>query len=47
MQQIALIANRYRLIEQIDSGGFSQIYRALDLKTDREVAVKMLRQEDA
>ena len=47
MQQIALIANRYRLIEQIDSGGFSQIYRALDLKTDREVAVKMLRQEYA
>ena len=40
-----LLANRYQLIEQIDSGGTSYIYKALDVKNNRIVAIKMLKPE--
>jgi eukaryotic-like serine/threonine-protein kinase len=37
-----LIAGRYRLELRIAAGGFGAIYRALDLATDRDVALKLL-----
>lgn len=35
----------FQVLEVIAQGGFGQIYRALDLKLDREVAIKFLRNE--
>lgn len=40
-----LLAGRYRLIEQIDSGGSAYIYKAMDEKTKQIVAVKVLKPE--
>lgn len=40
-----LLAGRYRLVEQIDSGGTAYIYRAVDERTGETVAVKMLKDE--
>ncbi len=40
-----LLAGRYRLLEQIDSGGTSYIFRARDEMTDGIVAVKILKPE--
>jgi serine/threonine-protein kinase len=40
-----LIANRYRLGEIIGRGGMATIYRAHDTRTDRVVALKLLRPE--
>src|SRR5580704_6298377 len=37
-----LVAGRYRLELRIAAGGFGAIYRALDLATDRDVALKLL-----
>jgi serine/threonine-protein kinase len=34
--------DRYRLIEQVGTGGMSQVYKAWDTMLDREVAVKLL-----
>ena len=34
--------NRYLVLEQIDSGGTSKIYKATDTRLEREVAVKIL-----
>lgn len=36
-----VLANRYRLDELLGRGGFGQVYRAFDLKLERQVAVKM------
>jgi len=38
-----LVLNRYELIERIGSGGFSTVYRAVDHKMGREVAIKAVR----
>ncbi len=38
-----LLNNRYRLIEQVGSGGMAIIYRAQDMELNRQVAVKILR----
>jgi serine/threonine protein kinase len=40
-----MLANRYRLREQIGAGGVGQVWRAADEVLDREVAVKLLRPE--
>ena len=41
----APLSGRYELEEIVGSGGMSVVYRAWDLKSDREVAVKVLRFE--
>ncbi|MEG1393051.1 MAG: protein kinase [Christensenellaceae bacterium] len=40
-----LLAGRYRLIEQIDSGGSAYIYKAFDERAKQIVAVKVLKPE--
>ena len=40
-----ILADRYRLIEQIGIGGMAIVYRAYDQRTGRDVAVKVLRPE--
>jgi serine/threonine protein kinase/beta-lactam-binding protein with PASTA domain len=40
-----LLAKRYRLLEQIDSGGSAYIYKAMDEITKQIVAVKVLKPE--
>ena len=40
-----ILADRYRLIEQIGMGGMAIVYRAVDLRTGHNVAVKVLRPE--
>jgi len=40
-----ILNNRYQLLDRIGSGGMSTIYRALDLTLERNVAVKVLREE--
>ncbi len=39
----ALLAGRYRLIEQIGRGGFGTVFRGTDLDLGRDVAVKLMR----
>ncbi len=40
-----ILANRYRLTEQIGMGGMAIVYKAIDLRTGHNVAVKILRPE--
>ena len=37
-----VLAGRYRLLERIDRGGTAEVWRARDLRLDRDVAVKIL-----
>src|SRR5256885_14534058 len=37
-----LLADRYRLTERIDRGGTAEVWRARDLRLDRDVAGKIL-----
>lgn len=41
------LADRYRIDKEIGRGGMSVVYRAYDLRHDRQVAVKVLRSEVA
>jgi len=40
-----LLSGRYRLLEVIGSGGMAVVYRAEDIRTNKPVAVKFLKQE--
>ena len=40
-----ILANRYRLTEQIGMGGMAIVYKAVDMRTGHNVAVKVLRPE--
>lgn len=40
-----VINNRYNILDEIDSGGTSNVYRAFDNETNREVALKILKSE--
>ena len=40
-----ILADRYRLVEQIGMGGMAIVYKAVDLRTGHNVAVKVLRPE--
>ena len=40
-----ILADRYRLTEQIGMGGMAIVYKAIDLRTGHNVAVKVLRPE--
>ena len=37
-----ILADRYRLVERIDRGGTAEVWRARDLRLERDVAVKVL-----
>ena len=41
------LADRYEIIEQIGTGGMADVYLALDLILDRQVAVKILKDDSA
>lgn len=42
-----IIDDRYKIIESLGEGGMAIVYKAHDLITDKDVAVKMMRQETA
>ena len=45
MTEQKILAGRYRLTEQIGMGGMAIVYKAVDLRTGHNVAVKVLRPE--
>ena len=42
-----IVDDRYKILSQLGSGGMAVVYRAHDLITDKDVAVKMMRKETA
>ena len=40
-----IIGDRYEIQEKIGTGGTADVYRALDRKLNRTVAIKVLKQE--
>jgi serine/threonine protein kinase len=45
MAETRLLNNRYEVIEQIGKGGMAVVYRARDIMLERQVAVKVLRED--
>jgi serine/threonine-protein kinase len=41
----AALADRYRIERELGQGGMATVYRAVDLKHDRKVAIKVLKPE--
>src|SRR5690349_17120607 len=42
-----ILATRYRLLERIGAGGMATVWRARDLRLERDVAIKILRPQFA
>ena len=40
-----LLDNRYEIMEQIGMGGMARVFRALDHRLNRQVAVQILRED--
>ena len=40
-----VLTERYEIIERIGSGGMADVYRAMDHKLNRYVAIKVLKRE--
>ena len=38
--------NRYELIQRVGSGGFSEVWKAHDMRSGMEVAIKIFRKQD-
>jgi serine/threonine protein kinase/tetratricopeptide (TPR) repeat protein len=47
LQSGTLFGGRYQIIEQLGRGGMGRVYRALDIKTREEVAIKLIRPDIA
>lgn len=47
MEDKRILANRYELIRKIGNGGMAVVYQAYDTSLDRQVAIKLLREEYA
>src|SRR5437899_2008742 len=45
LQLPAVVGGRFRLVERRGSGGMATVYRAIDTHLDREVAIKLIKQE--
>lgn len=45
MEAKRMLANRYELIRKIGGGGMAVVYLAYDTSLDRQVAIKLLREE--
>ena len=45
LQVGTVLTGRYELLEQIGSGGMAVVFRGMDLKLHREVAVKVMRED--
>lgn len=43
--QSIILGNRYQIIDMLGKGGMSVVYRAQDLRLERSVAIKILRQD--
>ena len=40
------LGNRYEIVSQVGSGGMSDVYKAMDHKLNRFVAIKVLKNEN-
>ncbi|MEW6623203.1 MAG: Stk1 family PASTA domain-containing Ser/Thr kinase [Bacillota bacterium] len=40
-----ILANRYKIVEKIGGGGMAEVFKGLDLLLDRQVTVKILREQ--
>ena len=42
---VAALADRYRIERELGAGGMATVYLAVDLKHERQVAIKVLRED--